>query len=97
MTRGITTALAVLVLTLAACGDPPAEVRPGLTMTTAVETTAATTTTTQAASTTVSPKTTAAGGGTAACETVGFTPNTEDAASSITATGVSCAEARAFV
>ena len=31
------------------------------------------------------------------CETVGFTPNSEDAASEITATGLSCDEAEAFV
>lgn len=31
------------------------------------------------------------------CQTVGFTPNSEDAASSIKATGLTCAEAEAFV
>ena len=34
---------------------------------------------------------------TLACETVGFTPNSEDAASDIRATGLPCDEARAFV
>ena len=34
---------------------------------------------------------------TASCQTIAFTPNSEDAASSVTATGLSCAEAEAFV
>ena len=34
---------------------------------------------------------------TARCNTVGFTPDSEDAASDITATGLSCDEAEAFV
>ena len=43
--------------------------------------------------------TTRAGGSAATlnCQTIGFTPASEDAASSVTATGVSCAEAEAFV
>jgi hypothetical protein len=32
-----------------------------------------------------------------ACETVGFTPNSEDAASDVRATGLTCEEAEAFV
>ena len=35
--------------------------------------------------------------GTLDCQTVAFTPNSEDAASSVKATGLSCAEAEAFV
>lgn len=31
------------------------------------------------------------------CQTIGFTPNSEDAASSVKATGLTCAEAQAFV
>lgn len=50
------------------------------------------TTTTRAGSTT-----TARAAGTLNCQTIGFTPNSEDAASSVTATGLSCAEAEAFV
>lgn len=85
--------LAVLALAFAACGDDDDE-----------EVSAASTTTTAAAGTT----TTGAGGGATTettggapdgsrCGTVGFTPNSEDAASDITATGLSCDEARAFV
>jgi hypothetical protein len=36
-------------------------------------------------------------GATLECQTVGFTPQSEDAASSVTATGLPCAEAEAFV
>jgi len=52
----------------------------------------ASTTTTRAGSTT-----TARAAATLNCQTIGFTPNSEDAASSVTATGLSCAEAEAFV
>lgn len=41
--------------------------------------------------------TTTAPAGTRSCETIAFTPNSEDAASSVTATGLSCEEAEAFV
>jgi Cu-Zn family superoxide dismutase len=50
------------------------------------------TTTTRAGSTT-----TARAAGTLDCQTIAFTPNSEDAASSVKATGLSCAEAEAFV
>lgn len=52
---------------------------------------AATTTTRQGATTT------ARAAMTLDCQTVGFTPNSEDAAGSIKATGLTCAEAEAFV
>ena len=52
----------------------------------------ASTATTRAGSTT-----TARAGATLDCQTIGFTPNSEDAASSVKATGLSCAEAEAFV
>ena len=52
----------------------------------------ASTTTTRAGSTT-----TARAAGTLDCQTIGFTPNSEDAASSVKATGLTCAEAEAFV
>jgi Cu-Zn family superoxide dismutase len=61
----------------------------GATATTAAP---ASTTTTRAGSTT-----TARAAATLNCQTVGFTPNSEDAASSVTATGLSCAEAEVFV
>ena len=53
----------------------------------------ASTTTTRAGSTT----TARAAAATLDCQTIGFTPNSEDAASSVKATGLSCAEAEAFV
>jgi hypothetical protein len=49
------------------------------------------------ATTTTTTSTTAAAPTTVSCETVAFTPNSEDAASSITATGLDCDEAEAFV
>ena len=52
----------------------------------------ASTTTTRAGSTT-----TARAAGTLDCQTIAFTPNSEDAASSVKATGLTCAEAEAFV
>lgn len=61
------------------------------TSTTAVAAGAATSTTRQGATTT------ARAAMTLDCQTVGFTPNSEDAASSIKATGLTCAEAEAFV
>jgi Cu-Zn family superoxide dismutase len=60
--------------------------------TTTSSTVAGATTTTRAGSTT-----TARAAGTLNCQTIAFTPNSEDAASSVTATGLSCAEAEAFV
>ncbi len=53
----------------------------------------ASTTTTRAGSTTTAARAAA----TLDCQTIGFTPNSEDAASSVRATGLSCAEAEAFV
>ena len=59
----------------------------------------ATTTTARAATTTTRQgvTTTARAAGTLDCQPVAFTPNSEDAASSIKATGLTCAEAEAFV
>lgn len=73
--------LASLLVLAAACSD---EQRSG---------TGARTTTPSTAS--ISTSTTVASS--FACGTVGFTPQTEDAASDITATGLSCDEARGFV
>jgi Cu-Zn family superoxide dismutase len=53
----------------------------------------ATTTTARAGATT----TARAGTATLDCQTIGFTPNSEDAASSVKATGLPCSEAEAFV
>ena len=76
--------VAFVGLALGACGDDDDE--PSV----PTEPTLMTTTTILAAPTTASART-------RQCESVGFTPNSEDAASDITATGLSCEEARAFV
>jgi len=76
---------------------------PGTTPTSASGTTptSATATTTPSVTATTqrvaTAPTTAAATTTLDCKTVGFTPNSEDAASSIKATGLTCAEAEAFV
>ena len=97
-------AAAVLVVALAACSDDDDD-------TVSTDTTATTSNATTSTSA-VSPSTTAAAGSTSTtmgssstaapgkpleCGTVGFTPNSEDAASSITVTGGTCEEAKAFV
>jgi hypothetical protein len=86
--------LAILGSVLVACGDDTDDVAPTTTTTigsTTTTTTALTTTTTSSRRpATTSPVT-------LRCKTVGFTPNSEDAASDITATGLSCAEAESFV
>jgi hypothetical protein len=87
-----------VALAFGACGDDEPTVTATTsssvaTATTVPTTTAApgaTTTTLRAGVTTTAPVT-------SSCATVGFTPNSEDAASSVTATGLSCAEAEAFV
>jgi hypothetical protein len=83
-------AVAFLALALVSCGDgsddPPA----------APPTTAATASPTiPATASTATTRTTAAT--TRECETVAFTPNSEDAASDVRATGLPCDEAEAFV
>jgi Cu-Zn family superoxide dismutase len=60
----------------------------------------ATTTTARGATTTSTRQgasTTMRAAGTLSCQTIPFTPNSEDAASSVTATGLPCSEAEAFV
>lgn len=74
--------VALVLLVAAACGDNP------------TPTTAGSTTSTDVSTSTSQPVTQPV---TLRCETVGFTPNSEDAASDITATGLSCDEAEAFV
>jgi hypothetical protein len=90
MTRRRSRLVPVAVLTLAlvmgACGDDDDD--DAVTASTAA---AATTTT----STSVAANSTAAV--TIDCPTVGFTPQSEDAASSVKATGVSCDEAETFL
>ena len=73
----------------AACGDDDERV--------AAPSTTTTTTATPTAATTTASTTTTTTAATRECGQVGFTPNSEDAAGDITATGVTCDEARAFV
>ena len=84
--------LTLLALAGVACGDDPT---PGIAR--APTSTEASTSTTQLSDVTVSAPSTSTPPATLRCETVGFTPNSEDAASEITATGLSCDEAEAFV
>lgn len=86
----------LLALTLVACGgdDEGEEPAAGGTSTTSesTSTTSAVTTISAAPGTTVTRP-----AQTLECDTVAFTPNSEDAASSITATGLTCDEAEDFV
>jgi len=84
--------MAALALALVACGDD-AEPEAGPTTTTRIVVesgTATTSTRPPAVATTIGPAT-------SSCEPVGFTPDSEDVASDIRATGLSCAEASVFV
>ncbi len=96
MRAAVLTMMAVAMLP--ACGDKDDA---GTATTTSIDGAASSTTSIDgAASSTTSSvvtTTTAAAAATLDCETVGFTPATEDAASSIQATGVSCEQARSFV
>lgn len=78
-------------------GDDPTLAPAASPSTTAPPTTAGPTTPTTPAPAPSETTATAPPGRTVECGTVGFTPNSEDAASDITATGLDCAEARAFV
>lgn len=91
------TVVAILAAVLAACGDDADDVGAGDVTTTTTANTAATSGGAQTTTTTAVSQTTSAGGATVQCGTVGFTPNSEDAAGDIRATGPSCDEARAFV
>jgi Cu-Zn family superoxide dismutase len=73
-------------------------------VTTTTSAAGATTTTSAAGATTTTTRVTGATtttaratGATLNCQTIAFTPNSEDAASSVTATGLPCSEAEAFV
>ena len=84
----------MLAVVLAACSDDPAPSGAGSTQssepsTSATRPTSDTSVTAPATNTSAAP--------TLRCGMVGFTPNSEDAASEITATGLSCDEAEAFV
>lgn len=88
---------AAMLVVLGACGDNGDEAGggAGTTTTTVVPATTTMPVVTTTSTTTRATPTTAAV--TRECTTVGFTPNSEDAASSIKATGLPCAEAEAFV
>lgn len=86
--RRAATAILVIGLGLVSCSDDADT----------VEDAAPSTTTTALATTTTAPAaTTTRAAATMECDTVGFTPNSEDAASEIRATGLTCDEARTFV
>jgi hypothetical protein len=97
--RRIAILVAAMLLVLGACGNDGDETEVGAATTTTTTVVPATTTTpvptTTATTRTRATTTTAAV--TRDCATVGFTPNSEDAASSIKATGLPCAEAEDFV
>lgn len=85
--RRLARVVAVLLILAGACSkDDPGGAGAG--------STTLPTTSTSSSTSTSSPTTVASP---LRCGTVGFTPQTEDAASDITATGLSCDEARAFV
>lgn len=89
----VRTALVAGLLLVPGCGDD-GDSDEAATSSTSVVVTATTTSTPPAPSTTTPTSSVRT---TAKCRTVGFTPNSEDAASSIEATGLSCDEAEAFV
>ena len=92
--------LVAVALSAGGCGRGAEETTTTTTTDATSTTNVAETTTSTSASTSTTPT-----GGTAVtasgtpldCGTVGFTPNSEDAASQIKATGLSCAEARAVL
>ncbi len=84
--------LTVVALVGVSCGDDATPGSAG-----APTSTEASTSTTQLSNVTVSAPSTSTPPATLRCEMVGFTPDSEDAASDITATGLSCDEAEAFV
>jgi hypothetical protein len=97
--RRIATLVAVMLLVLVACGNDGDETEVGAATTTTTTVVPATTTTPvpTTTATTRARATTTTAAVTRDCATVGFTPNSEDAASSIKATGLPCAEAEDFV
>ena len=97
--RRIATVMAMVSLALVSCGDEAEQV-PATDSTTVAPTSVVTTTpapTTTTTTITITTSTTSTPAGVLECTTVAFTPNSEDAASDITATGLSCDEAESFV
>ena len=95
MSRVLVT-LTVLGFILSSCSDGTKPGDAGETTTTLVDTTA-TSPPSDVTSSTPVPSTATTDPGPLRCETVAFTPNSEDAASDVMATGLSCADAEAFV
>jgi hypothetical protein len=96
--RRIASLVAVMLLVLSACGNDGDETEVGAAPTTTTTVVAATITTPVPTTTTRRARaTTTTAAVTRDCATVGFTPNSEDAASSIKARGLPCAEAEDFV
>jgi hypothetical protein len=97
--RRIAILVAAMLLVLGACGNDGDETEVGAATTTTTTVVPATTTTPvpTTTATTRARATTTTAAVTRDCATVGFTPNSEDAASSIKATGLPCAEAEDFV
>ncbi len=92
--RGLVALALVVTAACAACGDDPKPTGTG----SAPPPEASTSVTQPASGASVTAATTnTAPATTLQCAMVGFTPNSEDAASEITATGLSCNEAEAFV
>ena len=86
--------VALALAVAAACGDDPTPTGAG----SKPPPDASTSITQPSSDTTASaPATSTSRSSTLRCKMVGFTPNSEDAASEITATGLSCDEAEAFV
>ena len=93
------TLVAAVLLVLGACGSDGDGTELGAGTTTTVVAATATMTPAPTTNTTATRAraTTTTAAVTRDCRTVGFTPNSEDAASSIKATGLPCTEAEAFV
>jgi hypothetical protein len=85
--RKVLVGLSVLGFVLPSCGDDAGPGSAGGTTTTLAATTATSSATTTATAKPVTLK----------CQSVGFTPNSEDGAFDVMATGLSCADAEAFV
>lgn len=95
MWRGFVT-LTMLGCMLSSCGDDPGPGSAGVT-TSSLASTTTTQPPSELTSTTLATSTATTTPVTLRCATVGFTPNSEDAASDVTATGLSCRDAEAFV
>lgn len=95
--RRIATVMVMVGLALVSCGDDAEQVP--ATDSTTVAPTSVVTTTLATTTTTITPSatSTASAPGVLECATVAFTPNSEDAASDVRATGLSCDEAESFV